>query len=477
MVRSIQAVIFDMDGVLIDSEPVYLGMQARNLHARYPWVTVESMYPTVGMSSQEYPRFMAQLCRVEQTPEFENELLLADKNKPIYYPDILRPEVRPMLEELQAMGLQLALASSSPMHNIRQVLGECGLTEFFSVIVSGEQFEKSKPDPEIYLHTMEQLGRCSEECLIVEDSTYGVKAGAAAGGTVAALRDDRFPFDQSPAQLHIESLREVPALAACGGKKIRAAFFDIDGTLISMGGHKMPASLPGALDTLRKNGAALLLGTGRHPLEIEQENLLPGLQFDGAAYMNGQLCEWQGKPVVQNLIPPQELAALHAYLDKTGRSCIFLERNDMYANKVDDRLIEGQAHVGTAVPPLRSLDGLETREIYQVIPYVDAQEERELLTVMPNCKTLRWGDAVVDLTTKAGGKEKGIRALCNAMGISVEETIAFGDGANDMEMLEMAGIGVAMGNALEETKRCADYVTDDVDDDGLAKALRHFHLI
>lgn len=92
------------------------------------------------------------------TPEFEKELMQADENEPIHFPEILRPEARPMLEQLRAMGLQLALASSSPMSNIRQVLGECGLMEFFPVIVSGEQFEASKPDPEIYLHTMARLG-------------------------------------------------------------------------------------------------------------------------------------------------------------------------------------------------------------------------------------------------------------------------------------------------------------------------------
>lgn len=165
MPSPIRAVIFDMDGVLIDSEPVYLGMQARNLQTKYPWVTLESMYPTVGMSSQEYPRFMARLCRVPFTPEFEKELMQADENEPIHFPDILRPEARPMLKQLRAMGLQLALASSSPMSNIRQVLGECGLMEFFPVIVSGEQFEASKPDPEIYLHTMARLGRARRNAL------------------------------------------------------------------------------------------------------------------------------------------------------------------------------------------------------------------------------------------------------------------------------------------------------------------------
>ena len=82
----------------------------------------------------------------------------------------------------------------------------------------------------------DKLGRKPEECLIVEDSTYGVQAGTAAGGVVAALRDERFPFDQRAAQLHIDSLAELPALAACGGKRIRAAFFDVDGTLITVGG-------------------------------------------------------------------------------------------------------------------------------------------------------------------------------------------------------------------------------------------------
>lgn len=473
----IKAVIFDMDGVLIDSEPVYLRHTWEQLQERYPWMTPESLYPTVGMASQDYLPFMAKLCRRENNEAFAEEIHRVGAACRVCYSDILRPQVRSVLARLRAMGLQIALASSSSWENIRQVLEECGLTDAFDVLVSGESFTRSKPDPEIYIHTMGLLGRRPEECLIIEDSTYGIQAGTAAGGIVAALRDQRFPFDQSAARLQLEQLEEIPALAACGGRKIRAAFFDIDGTLITGGTHHLPASAVEALAALRRRGVAVLLSTGRHELEIMEEDLLPGLTWDGAIYMNGQLCQWQGGVVQENPIPPEDLRELRLFLEQRGRSCIFLEQDCMYANHVDDRMRLGQAQVGTAVPPVRSMDELETRHIYQAIPFVTPEEEAELLARMPNCQTKRWAPFVVDLLSKSGGKQNGIRALCAAMGIDPQETIAFGDAENDLEMLQLVGIGVAMGNALPQVHACADYVTGTVEQDGIAQALRHLQLM
>lgn len=206
---NIRAVIFDMDGVLIDSEPVYLYHVWEQLRDWYPWVTLESLYPTVGMASQDYPRFMAKLCRRDNDEAFAQELTQMATTCQVCYPDILRPQVRPLLVGLRAAGMQIALASSSALANIHQVLTECKLTEAFDVVVSGETFTRSKPDPEIYQYTMAQLGRMPAECLIVEDSTYGVQAGIAAGGVVAALCDERFPFDQRAARYHLEQLIDV----------------------------------------------------------------------------------------------------------------------------------------------------------------------------------------------------------------------------------------------------------------------------
>lgn len=219
--RIIRAVAFDMDGVLIDSEPVYLRHTVKMLEEDHPQVTEEAMHPTVGMRSKEYRTFMADLLRMEEEdPEFERLLDRVNGECHVDYHSIMRPEVPDMLQTLREMGMKIALASSSSLSNIRQVLRECGITDYFDSIVSGESFVNGKPDPEIYLCTFERIGAKPEECLVVEDSTYGVAAGAASGALVAALRDKRFSFDQSPADLQIDSLAEVPGIAGAGGRSV-----------------------------------------------------------------------------------------------------------------------------------------------------------------------------------------------------------------------------------------------------------------
>lgn len=474
----IKAVIFDMDGVLIDSEIVYLRHQHKNLKPKYPWVTEESLYPLVGMSSQEDKAFLAGLLRRDaKDPAFLQEIAELYAGCTVWYPDILRPQVPGLLKKLRKMGFQVALASSSSLKNIRQVLQECEIEDCFDSIISGEQFHRSKPDPEIYRFTMERLGRQPSECLIIEDSTYGVQAGVASGALVAALRDDRFPFDQSPAQLHIDSLDVIPALAACGGAAIKAAFFDVDGTLAEEGTHRIPESTRHALTELRKRGIAVLLSTGRHALEITEENLLPNLEFDGGIYINGQICELHGEAVHLEAIPREDLLGLKTFLEEKGRSCIFLEQNRMYTNLVDDRIIAEQARIGTAVPPVRDLDGVENRQICQVIPFISQDEEAMLLESMPHCRLFRWGEAVVDVNCASSGKDAGLLHICRALGIEPAQTIAFGDAQNDMGILKRAGIGVAMGNASDAVKAEADYVTSAIGQDGIARALQHFGLI
>ena len=118
-----------------------------------------------------------------------------------------------------------------------------------------------------------------------------------------------------------------------------------------------------------------------------------------------------------------------------------------------------------------------SEKIYQLNVFVSEEEEAGFLAYMPNSKAARWTTHFTDVIPKDGGKNTGIDAVIAHFGIKLEETMAFGDGGNDIDMLKHAGIGVAMGNAGENVKEIADYITTSVDDDGITNALKHFNVI
>jgi Cof subfamily protein (haloacid dehalogenase superfamily) len=99
------------------------------------------------------------------------------------------------------------------------------------------------------------------------------------------------------------------------------------------------------------------------------------------------------------------------------------------------------------------------------------------MSLIPSCTSGRWHPAFTDITAKGADKGEGILTMANYLDLDPQYTISFGDGGNDASMIKAAGIGVAMGNALESLKQVADYTTTSVDEDGVLNALRHFHLI
>ena len=212
------AVIFDMDGVLVDSEIEYKEeMRAFAAHLGLT-VTEDELNAQVGASHQDFMRLVADWYGRAGKPVTEEEGLAAfcawaAGNPPFDYIGLLNPGVRETLAELRARGVRTALASSSPMSAIETVLSECSLTDMFEVVVSGEQFRQSKPNPEIYLHTLDLLGLPASACCCVEDSVPGIAAGKAAGLTVFAKREERFGFSQDAADCIID---QIPDLLAAG---------------------------------------------------------------------------------------------------------------------------------------------------------------------------------------------------------------------------------------------------------------------
>ncbi len=164
---------------------------------------------------------------------------------------------------------------------------------------------------------------------------------------------------------------------------------------------------------------------------------------------------------------------LNAYVNKE-MPVMLVEKERLYVNLINETVISGQAEISSPLPEIREYEGAP---VYQIICYGGKESEEELAPKIPDCKITRWSPFGIDIISKIGGKVSGIQKMLELYGISREETIAFGDGENDIEMLEFAGIGVAMGNAEPEVKEAADYITTDIDKDGILNACKHFGLI
>lgn len=253
---------------------------------------------------------------------------------------------------------------------------------------------------------------------------------------------------------------------------IKAAFFDVDGTLVSYKTHSVPDSTLKVLHELKKRGVKLFLSTGRNG--DSTRFLMESGLFDGEILLSGQLCLMDGQRVFENPMAAQDVEAAIAAAQRKEYVLGFLSGNESFVTGVNEYVTAACSYAGMPQPRVESATLAREYPIYQIHCYGPSGTEEKLLACADKLTAVRWSPNFADVFPLGGGKDRGICAICKALGIAPEETIAFGDGENDISMLEYAGIGVAMGNAGETVKLHADFVTQTVDDDGIAFAFERF---
>lgn len=272
------------------------------------------------------------------------------------------------------------------------------------------------------------------------------------------------------------------AAAREAGRDVRAVFFDIDGTLTSFTTHEVPPSTIDALDALRAKGIRIYICTGRSPEQMKVVlDALP-IRFDGIAAVNGQICyRSDGTIVADRPIDEEDVRVIVGWLDRhPDVVAVFGERDTAYFNHDSARMRAMWQSLGKTAPKLRFIDPhmrIGGHRIYQISPYVGRDDERAIIEECRDVRGVRWHPDFVDIIPASGGKDRGIEALLSDAGLAREQSMAFGDGGNDVDMLRYAHIGVAMGNGTDDAKAAADYVTRSVDDDGVMRALRHFGVL
>ena len=255
---------------------------------------------------------------------------------------------------------------------------------------------------------------------------------------------------------------------------IKAAFFDVDGTLLSYKTKQVCPSARAAIAKLQEQGILCIVATGRHMIQLSK---LPvaDIPFDGFVMLNGQLVLDKDQNVLFGV--PIEGKAKEFLVEKFNDHtypAVLVERDQMYLNCVTDHVQEVNRRMSITPLPLSDYRG---GDIYQICAYLRPEDEHLIDPIREDCVLTSWHYGGKDIIAGGGGKMVGIKRYLELLGIKREETIAFGDAENDLEMIRYAGIGVAMGNGEEVVKSVADYVTADIDDDGIEKALKHFKLI
>ena len=259
---------------------------------------------------------------------------------------------------------------------------------------------------------------------------------------------------------------------------MKLVFFDIDGTLLDVHGH-VPESTVAAIAALQENGHKAILCTGRSKGFIREKELT-SIGFDGIVSGCGTQIEYDGALLFQQLVGPAEALRLVQCIKKHRFAAILEGPRHLYMDPEDFGEDWYARHVTKIMgEDMRTIQGeWENWSFAKFSSIVNHETEEAFFAELGDRYTpIYHNPDIVEVVPAGYDKSSGMAHLCEALGVDAADTMAFGDGMNDMGMLQWAGIGVAMGNGNERIKVVADYVTDDLHEDGIANALRHFGLI
>lgn len=251
-------------------------------------------------------------------------------------------------------------------------------------------------------------------------------------------------------------------------------FFDIDGTLLD---HDkiIPINTVNAISELKAAGHYVAIATGRAPFMFE--DIRNSLSIQSFVSFNGQYVVLDDETIYKNPLNKPTLRELHKESTIAGHPLVFMDHSTMKAsfeNHADIHESLGSLHFKhPEVDPYY----YEENEIFQTLLFCKETDEAPYVSSYKDLHFIRWHKVSTDVLPSGGSKAKGIEIMMNRLGVDRNNVIAFGDGLNDLEMLEFAGVGVAMGNGVQKAKDVADIVTKPVDEDGISHGLELLKLI
>ncbi|URZ18736.1 HAD family hydrolase [Clostridium felsineum] len=278
--------------------------------------------------------------------------------------------------------------------------------------------------------------------------------------------------------------------------KRKVIFLDVDGTLVNDNGI-VPKSASLAIKNARKNGHYVFLCTGRSKAELFDH--IMDIGFDGIIAAAGGYIEFENKVLMHKKVMPEDVKHLVKYFDDNNIDFYLESNGGLFASKnckkhlnsiifnspdLDDRtkkeleegmlpfintLIEGENLIRDDINKISFLNSSISIEVIK-------EEFKDKFNVI-HCTVPAFGENSGELSIPGIHKALAIENLLNHINIDKEDTLAYGDGSNDIEMLKFVQVGVAMGNANENLKNVADDITDTHDNNGIYNSFKKYNLI
>lgn len=256
-------------------------------------------------------------------------------------------------------------------------------------------------------------------------------------------------------------------------------FFDIDGTLISDPRGRLPQSAIDAIKRARENGHICMINTGRSQALVG-ENITGDVEFDGILMGCGTMINYHGETIMHQTFSAEEARAIINGLHKYGIDAV-LEGSEINFRDSEERIVTEVFR-----KYIHQFDHLHYKSFEEAPGHFD-----KFYSYVDNVKKMKdfqteFGDRL-DFVDRKGGyfevmpkgfsKASGMRFIAERLGIPMSLSVAIGDSSNDIPMLECAGIGIAMGNATEDVKSIACYITSDINQDGIKNALSWLNVL
>lgn len=261
----------------------------------------------------------------------------------------------------------------------------------------------------------------------------------------------------------------------------KLVFFDIDGTLIDVRYdiRKMTLESERTMDELKAKGHDVFLATGRCPCFI-----VDGVSYydwSGLVTCNGAYCEYKGECVYKDVIPAEAVTATRTISEAHGWDFYLESRDIIYVRDKNDKRLQAFCSEW-GMKPETLCDDFRDDDIETYLGMIVVYDEAEI-AVMKDALSPYFdiqahrNPLSFDLTLRTSSKATGIRKMVEALGREMKDTIAFGDGRNDCEMLAEAGEGVAMANAMPEALAVAQYTCPPTAEEGVSVYLMERGLI